>query len=185
MFNTGRTIRSLGRFYARAIRNEIGDNFDVVFGPAYKGIPLAVATASALAEDGLDKGYAFDRKEAKDHGEMESVVGYKITDGSRIIIVDDVITSGKSIKYSIEFLKNLADVDIVSVFISIDRQEKGLSGKSATKEIYETYGVSTKSIATIRDVVDYLCKRRIGGKIYLDDIAKRKMETYFAKNGTE
>ncbi len=183
MFNRGDTVSELGRFYAESIKKETGGEFDLVFGPAYKGIPISVSTAIALSAMGMKRGFAFDRKEAKDHGERESLIGPEIKDGTRVVIVDDVITSGKSLRFSADFLSAMADVDIVSAFISVDRKEKGTDGRSAIEEIRDRCGMEVKSIVTINEIIEYLHKREIGGKVYVDDETKKRTEEYLEEYG--
>lgn len=185
MFNNGKTISRLGYFYAEAIKNTLGDDFDVVFGPAYKGIPLSLAAVISLAGMGMNKGFAFNRKEAKDYGEKDAVIGSDIKDGIKIVLVDDVITSGTSIGLSVDLLKKLARVEIPCAIISVDRQEIGLEGKSATAEIKEKYGISVKAIATIREIVEHLHNRKIDGKIYIDDEMRNKMHEYLERYGVK
>jgi orotate phosphoribosyltransferase len=185
MFNNGKTISRLGHFYAEAIKDAIGSEFDVVFGPAYKGIPLSLAAVISLSEMGMNKGFAFNRKEAKAYGEKDAVIGSEIKDGVRIVLVDDVITSGTSIGLSVDLLKKLANVEIPCVVISVDRQEIGLEGKSATEEIRGKYGISVKSIASIKEIIDYLHNRKIDGKVYVDDEMSKKMHEYLEKYGVK
>lgn len=185
MFNEGGSISKLGYFYAEALKKEFGDKFDVVFGPAYKGIPLSLATVISLSKMGMNKGFAFNRKEVKDYGEKDAVIGYDITDGMKVVLVDDVITSGKSIRFSVDLLRNLAKVEILCAIISVDRQEVGMDGKSAIAEIKEKYGIDVKSIVTIREVVEYLHKREIEGKVYVDDAMRNKMYDYFERYGVK
>jgi orotate phosphoribosyltransferase len=185
MFNSGNTISRLGYFYAEAIKNALGSDFDVVFGPAYKGIPLSLAAVISLSEMGMNKGFAFNRKEAKDHGEKDIVIGADIKDGVKVVLVDDVITSGTSIGLSVDLLKKLANVEIPCVVISVDRQEVGLDGKSAVAEVKEKYGISVKPIATIREIMEYLHNRKVDGKIHIDDEMKKKMHEYLDKYGVK
>jgi len=185
MFNSGNTISRLGYFYAEAIKNALGSDFDVVFGPAYKGIPLSLAAVISLSEMGMNKGFAFNRKEAKDYGEKDIVIGADIKDGVKVVLVDDVITSGTSIGLSVDLLKKLANVEIPCVVISVDRQEVGLDGKSAVAEVKEKYGISVKPIATIREIMEYLHNRKVDGKIHIDDEMKKKMHEYLDKYGVK
>lgn len=185
MFSDGEGISKLGYFYAEALKNELGDNFDVVFGPAYKGIPLSIATVISLSKMGINRGFAFNRKEAKDYGEKDVVIGSDINDGMKVVLVDDVITSGKSIRLSVDLLRKLAKVEIPFAIISVDRQEVGMDGKSAIAEIKEKCGIEVKSIVTIREVVDYLHNKEIKGKIHIDDSMRNKMYDYFDKYGVK
>ena len=137
-YRTGGQSSRLGSFYAACIRETVGDRFDAMFGPAYKGIPLATAAAGALARDfGIDKPFFFNRKEAKDHGEGGSLVGYAPKDGDRVIIIEDVITAGTAIRETIPVLKSAADVRVTDMFISVNRCEVGQTpGKTAVMEVY-------------------------------------------------
>lgn len=154
---TGAAIRGLGRAYAARIRSS-NIACELVFGPSYKGVPLAVGTALALAEGGRDVGFSFDRKEAKDHGEGGLFVGTQPKDGQHVVVVDDVITSGASIRHSAKLLNEAADVRLTCVVVAVDRQERGKE-KSTLVELEEELDVPVLPIVTIRDVVDHLGKR--------------------------
>ena len=157
-YKTGAQIATLGRFYAALVNEVVGDNFDAMFGPAYKGIPLATTTAASLARDfNIDKPYFFNRKEAKDHGEGGSLVGYKPGDGDRIIIIEDVITAGTAVRETVPILKAQGDVKVEDMFISVNRCEVGQNpGKTAVMEIYEEYGIKVHSIVSVQDIYEYL-----------------------------
>ncbi len=157
-YRTGKQIATLAKFYAALIKNECGDDFDCMFGPAYKGIPLAAAAAAALYnEHGIDKPYFFNRKEEKDHGEGGSLVGYKPQDGDRVIIIEDVITAGTAIRETVPILTAAADVKIPHMFISVDRCEVGQTpGKTAVMEVMEDFGINVHAIVTVRDIHEYL-----------------------------
>ncbi len=157
-YRTGKQIATLAKFYAALIKNECGDEFDCMFGPAYKGIPLAAAAAAALYnEHGIDKPYFFNRKEEKDHGEGGSLVGYKPQDGDRVIIIEDVITAGTAIRETVPILTAAADVKIPHMFISVDRCEVGRTpGKTAVMEVMEDFGINVHAIVTVRDIHEYL-----------------------------
>ena len=157
-YRTGKQIATLAKFYAALIKNECGDEFDCMFGPAYKGIPLAAAAAAALYnEHGIDKPYFFNRKEEKDHGEGGSLVGYKPQDGDRVIIIEDVITAGTAIRETVPILTAAADVKIPHMFISVDRCEVGQTpGKTAVMEVMEDFGINVHAIVTVRDIHEYL-----------------------------
>ncbi len=157
-YRTGKQIATLAKFYAALIKNECGDEFDCMFGPAYKGIPLAAAAAAALYnEHGIDKPYFFNRKEEKDHGEGGSLVGYKPQDGNRVIIIEDVITAGTAIRETVPILTAAADVKIPHMFISVDRCEVGQTpGKTAVMEVMEDFGINVHAIVTVRDIHEYL-----------------------------
>ncbi len=160
-YRTGAQSGQLGSFYAANVAKICGDNFDAMFGPAYKGITLAISTAIALYRDhGIDKPFFFNRKEAKDHGEGGSLVGYKPVSGDRIIIIEDVITAGTAIRESLPILYACGDVKVTDVFISVDRCEYGLvKGKTAIMEVEETYGIKVHPLVTIVDLHDYLVEQ--------------------------
>lgn len=176
-YKTGKQIATLGKFYARLIKETIGDNFDCMFGPAYKGIPLAAAGAAALYNEyEIDKPYFFNRKEEKDHGEGGSLVGYKPQDGDRVIIIEDVITAGTAIRETMPCLLGAADVSVPHMFISVNRCEVGqTAGKTAIMEIMEDYGINVHAIVTVKDIYEYL---KESGKF--DDVIK-PMEEYMEK----
>ena len=157
-FRTGKQIAILGKFYAKLVKETIGEDFDCMFGPAYKGIPLAASAASALYNEyGIDKPYFFNRKEEKDHGEGGSLVGYKPQDGDRVIIIEDVITAGTAIRETMPILKNAADVSVKDMFISVNRCEVGQNpNKTSVMEVMEDFGINVHSIITARDIYEYL-----------------------------
>lgn len=157
-YRTGKQIAELGKFYASLIKETCGDNFDAMFGPAYKGIPLVTAAAAALAEGhGIDKPYFFNRKEAKDHGEGGSLVGYQPKDNDRVIIIEDVITAGTAIRETMPVLKQAANVEVSDMFISVNRCEVGQNkDKTAVMEVMEDYGISVHAIVTVQDIYAYL-----------------------------
>ncbi len=174
---TGMAMSGIGRAFAQQI---LGADLprDLIFGPAYKGIPLAVATSMALGEEGEDRAYGFDRKEAKDHGEGGIFVGTAPKDGDRIILVDDVITSGKSIRESLTLLKQSADVEISGVVVAVDRQERGKGSKTTLAELRDDLGIAVHAIVTIEEVVGYLHNREVHGKVVLDDRGRQAIESY-------
>lgn len=179
-YNTGEQINKLGYFYAKCME-ENNVNSNVLFGPAYKGIPLCVTVASALYKDyNKNVNYCFNRKEEKDHGEGGIMVGYKLQDGDNICIIEDVITAGTAIRESLPILKNSAKVNIDSVIISVDRMEKGKNEKSAIQEVYEDFGIKVYSIVTINDIIEAIEKDIIKGKEYLQKMIDYK-ETYGIK----
>ena len=157
-YKTGRQIATLGRFYAKLVNESCNDAFDCMFGPAYKGIPLAASCAAALYNEyGIDKPYFFNRKEEKDHGEGGSLVGYKPVDGDRVIIIEDVITAGTAIRETMPVLKGAANVSVNDMFISVNRCEVGQNkSKTAVMEVMEDYGINVHSIVTVKDVYEYL-----------------------------
>ncbi len=183
-YKTGEQIAKLGEFYADCVKENLGNSFDVLFGPAYKGIPLAVTTATALYNKfDINSNYCFNRKEEKDHGEGGSIVGHKLQNGDRVLIIEDVITAGTAIRECFPILKGAADVEIIGLVISVDRMEKGQADKSAVQEIYENYGIKTYPIVTVRDIIETLHNNPVDGKVYIDDDMKQRMEDYLLKYG--
>ena len=159
---TGSQLMRLGEYYARAIHETYGDDFDVLFGPAYKGIPISVVTAVAFHNlYGKEVRYCSDRKEEKDHGaDKGSFLGSKLKDGDRVVMIEDVTTSGKSMEETVPKVRGAADVTIVGLMVSLNRMEKGLGGeKSALEEIREKYGFETNAIVTMEEVVEHLYNR--------------------------
>ena len=157
-YRTGKQLATLGKFYARLIHETLGDQFDAMFGPAYKGIPLAAVTASTPAQEyDLDKPYFFNRKEEKDHGEGGSFVGYKPVDGDRIILVEDVITAGTAVREVMPQIMSCGDVKVTDMFISVNRCEVGKDGeKTAVMEVKEQFGIDVHAIVTVQDIHEYL-----------------------------
>ena len=179
---TGTQLRKLGGFYAQAIHDSYGTDFDVLFGPAYKGIPLAVATAMAFSElYGVDVRYCSNRKEEKDHGDAGILLGSKLQDGDRVVIIEDVTTSGKSIEETFPILKAQGDVEILGLMVSLDRMERGKGEKSALREIQETYGFKTGAIVTMAEVVAALRER--GDKLTPE--LEAAIREYYAAYGAE
>ena len=160
-YKTGAQIAALGKFYAKLVKDTCGDDFDAMFGPAYKGIPLACATAGALAtEFGIDKPYFFNRKEAKDHGEGGSLVGYKPVDGDRLIIIEDVITAGTAVHETMPILQACGDVTVPHMFISVNRGEVGnIPGKTAVLQVAEEFGIQVHALITVADIREYLANK--------------------------
>ncbi len=173
---TGRAIAGVGRAYAERIR-EAGLSPDVIFGPSYKGVPLAVATAMAISEAGRDVGFCFDRKEAKDHGEGGVFVGTEPSPGQSVVLVDDVITSGISIEHSVALLRTAAAVRILGVIVAVDRQEKGRE-RSTVAELEASLGAPVLPVTNIRQVVGYLSS---AGKLRAEDMLK--IEEYLGLHG--
>ena len=157
-YKTGKQIAKLGQFYAKLVKNTIGEDFDCMFGPAYKGIPLATTTAAALYNDyQIDKPYFFNRKEEKDHGEGGSLVGYKPQDGDRVIVIEDVITAGTAVRETMPILKGAADVTVDHMFISVNRCEFGQNpNKTTVSEVMEEFGIQVHAIVTVADIHEYL-----------------------------
>lgn len=184
---TGSQLRRLGEYYARAIHDNFGLDFDVIFGPAYKGIPLSVATSMAISEIyGRDVRYCSNRKEIKDHGDTGILLGSKLNDGDRVVMIEDVTTSGKSIEETYPILKGQADVEICGLIVSLNRMEVGLGGKvSALDEIKEKYGIETRAIVDMREVVECLYNKPVDGEIVIDDAIKEALDRYYAEYGVK
>lgn len=179
---TGSELLELGKFYARAIHDSFGLDFDVVFGPAYKGIPLSVVTSIGLSLlYGKEVKYCSDRKEVKDHGaDAGQLLGAKLHDGDRVVIVEDVTTSGKSIAETYPKLKAAADVEVVGLMVSLNREEVGPGGSvSAIEEVSLRYGFPTSAIVCMSEVVDYLFNREVAGRIVIDDEIKSALDAYY------
>ena len=178
-YKTGAQAAKLGEYYARNIQEHVEGKIDALFGPAYKGIPLAVAAGISMYNlFDRDINYCFNRKEVKDHGEGGSMVGYKLQDGDRVLIVEDVITAGTAIRETLPVLKAAADIEIAGMVISVDRMEKGKGEKTAIQEVYEEFGIVTYPIVTVREIIEILHNNPVDGKIYIDDEMKARMEAY-------
>lgn len=184
---TGTQLRRLGQYYAKAIHDNYGLDFDVLFGPAYKGIPLGVATVMAISElYGKDIRYCSNRKEIKDHGDTGILLGSPLKDGDRVVIIEDVTTSGKSIEETFPILKAQGDVEIKGLIVSLNRMEKGqFSDKSALEEIQEKYGFQTAAIVSMQEVVSYLYNKEYNGQIYIDDAMKASIDAYYETYGAK
>lgn len=183
---TGSQLMRLGEYYARAIHETYGDDFDVLFGPAYKGIPTSVVTAVAFHNlYGKEVRYCSDRKEEKDHGaDKGSFLGSKLKDGDRVVMIEDVTTSGKSMEETVPKVRGAADVTIVGLMVSLNRMEKGLGGeKSALEEIREKYGFETNAIVTMEEVVEHLYNRTCQGRVVIDDTIKAAIDDYYKQYG--
>lgn len=181
---TGMQLRRLGEYYAKAIHDHYGLDFDVLFGPAYKGIPLCVAATMAISElYGKEIRYCANRKEVKDHGDTGILLGSKLKDGDRVVIIEDVTTSGKSIEETYPVIKAQADVEIKGLMVSLNRMEKGQTDKSALEEIKEKYGFEANAIVNMGEVVEYLYNKPYKGQIYIDDGIKKSIDGYYEKYG--
>ena len=181
---TGSQLNRLGEFYARAIHDNYGLDFDVLFGPAYKGIPLSVATAMAISRlYGVDVRYCSNRKEIKDHGDKGILLGSSLRDGDRVVIIEDVTTSGKSSGETYPILMSQAKVEIKGLIVSLNRMERGKTEMSALEEIREKYGFPTAAIVTMKDVVDRLWNRECQGRTVIDDSLKQAIDAYYARYG--
>ena len=178
-YKTGAQAARLGDYYAACVQEHMPEGIDCLFGPAYKGIPLAVTTAASLYRNyGRDLPYCFNRKEVKDHGEGGFMVGYQPKDGDRVAIIEDVVTAGTAVRESIELFKKVADVKIVALFVSADRMERGTRECTTLDELREEYGIAVYPIVTVRQIIDFLHNRPIDGKVYIDDAMKERMEAY-------
>ena len=178
-YKTGAQAAKLGEYYARNIQEHVEGRIDALFGPAYKGIPLAVAAGISMNNlFDRDINYCFNRKEVKDHGEGGSMVGYKLKDGDRVLIVEDVITAGTAIRETLPVLKAAADIEIAGMVISVDRMEKGKGEKTAIQEVYEEFGIVTYPIVTVKEIIELLHNNPVDGKVYIDDEMKARMEAY-------
>ena len=183
---TGKQLKRLGEYYAKAIHDNYGLDFDILFGPAYKGIPLSVATAIAISElYGVDVRYASNRKEIKDHGDTGIMLGSSLKDGDRVVMIEDVTTSGKSIEETYPILRSQADVKVVGLIVSLNRMERGKGEKSALSEISDLYGFPTAAIVNMAEVTEYLYGKNIGGSVLIDDERKAAIDAYYAEYGAK
>lgn len=182
---TGTQLRKLGEYYAKAIHDNYGLDFDVLFGPAYKGIPLTVATTMAISElYGKEIRYCSNRKEVKDHGDTGILLGTKLKDGDKVVIIEDVTTSGKSIEETFPIIKAQADVEVKGLIVSLNRNEKGKSDdKTALDEVKELYGFDTAAIVSMPEVVEHLYNKECNGKVVIDDEIKAKIDAYYKEYG--
>jgi len=176
---TGEQIQKLGEFYAKAYFEKVGNKKSVLYGPAYKGIPIAVSVAVALAKDGLDVPFFFNRKEEKDHGEGGVFVGYKPQAGEDVVIVEDVITAGTAIRESMAILSKLDGVNVKATFVMVDRKEKGQGEKSAMAEVTDEFGFPVYSVVDVYDIIEYL-EEDEANKENVD-----RIKAYLAVNGAK
>ena len=185
---TGSQLMKLGEYYAKAIHENYGDDFDVLFGPAYKGIPISVVTVVAYSNlYGKEIRYCSDRKEEKDHGaDKGSFLGSSLKDGDRVIMIEDVTTSGKSMEETVPKVKGAADVEILGLMVSLNRMEVGLGGeKSALDEIKEKYGFEARAIVSMAEVVEALYNQPVNGKVLIDDELKARIDEYYKQYGVK
>ena len=183
-YKTGAQAARLGDYYAACVQEHMPEGIDCLFGPAYKGIPLAVTTAASLYRNyGRDLPYCFNRKEVKDHGEGGFMVGYQPKDGDRVAIIEDVVTAGTAVRESIELFKKVADVKIVALFVSADRMERGTRECTTLDELREDYGIQVYPIVTIQDIKETLHNRPVDGTVYIDDAMRARMDAYLAEYG--
>ncbi len=179
LYITGSQLSRLGEFYAKAIHNTYGDDFDVLFGPAYKGIPISVATTIAYSRlYNKEIRYCSNRKEIKDHGDTGILLGSPIKDGDRVVIIEDVTTSGASMEETVPIVKAQGDIEIVGLMVSLNRCEKGKSDKGALDEIKELYGFETNAIVSMDEIIDYLVEKNV-----IDDELKTRLDAYYAEYG--
>ncbi|MBO5373780.1 MAG: orotate phosphoribosyltransferase [Lachnospiraceae bacterium] len=185
---TGSQLMRLGEYYAKAIHDNYGDDFDVLFGPAYKGIPISVVTAIAYSKlYGKEIRYCSDRKEEKDHGaDKGSFLGSKLKDGDRVVMIEDVTTSGKSMEETVPKVRGAADVTIIGLMVSLNRMEVGLGGvKGALDEVSEKYGFPANAIVSMAEVVEHLHNRPCNGKVVIDDTLKAAIDEYYKQYGVK
>ena len=185
-YRTGAQLKRLGEYYAKAIENKFGFDFDVLFGPAYKGIPLSVATSMSISSIyDKDIKYCSNRKEVKDHGDTGILLGSPICDGDKVVIIEDVTTAGTSIQETLPIIKAQGDVNVLGLVVSVDRMERGQGEKSALAEIEEKYGLQTTAIVTMAEVVEHFYNRPYKGKVVIDDTLKAAIDAYYAQYGAK
>jgi len=185
-YKMGSHISKLGVFYADCYNENLKDDKNLLFGPAYKGIPLVVTTSTALAvKYNLDLPFCFNRKEVKDHGEGGIFVGKKPESGDSIVIIEDVITAGTAIRESMEIFSKIPNINVKALIIAVDRREKGQGAKSTMQELEEQFGIKVYPIVTIDDIVEYLYNKEIDGKVYIDDAMKTKIDAYLETYGVK
>ncbi len=183
---TGTQLMKLGEYYAKAIHDNYGTDFDVLFGPAYKGIPLSVATTIAFSKlYGKDIKYCSNRKEIKDHGDTGILLGSPIKDGDKVVIIEDVTTSGKSIEETFPIIMEQGKVEILGLMVSLNRMERGKGDKSALVEIKEKYGFDANAIVSMADVVEFLYNRPYKGQVIIDDEIKSRIDAYYEMYGVK
>lgn len=183
-YRTGGQIAKLGKYYAKAIEQNFGFDFDVLFGPAYKGIPLTVAATIAISDEyGKDIKYTSNRKEVKDHGDKGILLGSPIQDGDRVVIIEDVTTAGTSIRETVPIIKAQGDVSVIGLVVSVDRMERGTGDKSALAEISEEFGMKTTAIVTMEEVIEHLYNREYKGRVIIDDTIKAAIDEYYRQYG--
>lgn len=185
-YRTGLQLRKLGEYYAKAINNTFGTDFDILFGPAYKGIPLSVATTMAISENyNADIKYCSNRKEVKDHGDTGILLGSPINDGDKVVIIEDVTTAGTSIEETLPIIRAQGNVDVLGLVVSVDRMERGQGTQSALTEIQEKYGIVTTAIVTMEEIISHLYNKEYKGKIIIDDTLKSAIESYYNQYGVK
>lgn len=183
-YKTGAQAAKLGDYYAACLQEHIPDQIDCLFGPAYKGIPLAVTTAASLYRNHQrDLPYCFNRKEVKDHGEGGSMVGYQPKSSDKVVIIEDVVTAGTAVRESIELFKTIAEVDMKALIVSVDRMERGTKDCSTLDELRRDHGIAVYPIVTVKEIIAFLHNNPIDGTVYIDDTMKANMEGYLAQYG--
>ena len=183
---TGSQLMKLGEYYAKAIHDAYGDDFDVLFGPAYNGIPLSVATTIAYSRlFNKEIRYCSNRKEEKDHGDAGILLGSRIKDGDRVVIIEDVTTSGKSMEETVPIVRAQGDVTILGLMVSLNRMERGKGDKSALEEIKDLYGFETNAIVSMADVVECLYNKEVDGRVIIDDELKGRIDAYYEEYGAK
>ncbi len=183
-YRTGAQAARLGDYYAACIQEKLPDGIDCLFGPAYKGIPLAVSAAASLYRNyGRDLPYCFDRKEEKDHGEGGSLVGYRPKDGDSIAIVEDVVTAGTAVRESLELFRAMGKMKVTALVVSVDRMERGSRECSTLDELRQDYGIQVCPIVTVREIIETLYNRPVDGVVYIDDAVRERMEGYLNEYG--
>ena len=186
-YKTGGQAARLGDYYAACVQDHAPDGVSCLFGPAYKGIPLAVTTAASLyRRHDRDLPYCFNRKEAKDHGEGGSLVGYQVQDGDTVAIIEDVVTAGTAVRESLAFFEGLGKkVEVKHLFVSVDRMERGTGEKTTLDELRESFGIAVHPIVTVREIIETLHNKEIDGKVVMDDHRREQMEEYLAQYGAK
>lgn len=185
-YRTGAQLNRLGEYYAKAINEKFGMDFDILFGPAYKGIPLSVAASMQISSIyGKDIKYCSNRKEVKDHGDKGILLGSPISDGDKVIIIEDVTTAGTSINETLPIINAQGNVEVKGLVVSVDRMERGQGEKSALNEIKDKYGIETTSIVTMEEVIEHLYNKEYNGKIVIDDELKRAIDAYYEQYGVK
>ena len=185
-YRTGSQLAKLGKYYAIAIHDAFGLDFDVLFGPAYKGIPLTVAASMAISQEyDKDIKYCSNRKEVKDHGDKGILLGSPITDGDKVVIIEDVTTAGTSIRETLPIIKEQGDVSVLGLVVSVDRMERGSGELSALKEIEQTHGLKTTAIVTMAEVIEHLYNKPYKGKVIIDDEIKARIDAYYEEYGAK
>lgn len=185
-YRTGSQLKKLGEYYAKAIESSFGTDFDLLFGPAYKGIPLSVTASMAFSDMyGKDIKYCSNRKEIKDHGDKGILLGSPIDPTDKVIIIEDVTTAGTSIKETMPIIKAVGDVNVLGLVVSVDRMERGQGTKSALAEIQENYGMKATAIVTMEEVVEHLYNKPYKGKVVIDDEIKKAIDAYYEQYGAQ